>query len=80
MIDVGVLISRAQGVDDRHFSYVTALGLFTNISYITDQKTKNILGRAAYILKSIKQLPKILSVNYVINIESEGMEAFYRFS
>lgn len=39
------------------FTYVSAFGLFTDVSYVTVQTTKNILGRMAYILEGIKRLP-----------------------
>lgn len=38
------------------FVYVTAFGLFTEVSYATDQHLKNILGHAAYILEGAKSL------------------------
>ena len=71
IIDVGALLSPKQELNVRYFSYVAAFGLFTNVSYITDQKTKNILGRIAYILESIKQLRNIPSIDCIINIDGE---------
>lgn len=45
--------------NQRCFTYVAAFGAFTEVSYKTPQATKNMLGRAAYFLESIKQLPNI---------------------
>lgn len=39
------------------FVYVAAFGVFTDVSYETPQRYKNVLGHAAYILEGIKRLP-----------------------
>lgn len=52
------------------FIYVAAFGAFTDVSYITPQVTKNILGSAAYFLEGIKSLPKIKGVNTVITTDN----------
>ncbi len=38
------------------FSYVAAFGMFTKVSYATDQKMKNALGSAAYFIEVLKNL------------------------
>lgn len=43
------------------FVYVAAFGLFTDVSYQTDQKLKNILGHSAYVLEGMKRLLDIPS-------------------
>lgn len=53
-----------------HFVYVAAFGIFTEVSYSTPQPTKNILGRAAYILEGIKSLADIKT--YPLTIEQNG--------
>lgn len=45
--------------NERYFTYVAAFGAFTEVSYRTPQATKNMLGRAAYFLEGLKQLPNI---------------------
>lgn len=45
--------------NERCFTYVAAFGAFTEVSYRTPQATKNLLGRAAYFLEGLKQLPNI---------------------
>ena len=44
---------------DHYFAYVAAFGVFSWLSYTTDQNLKNVLGHTAYILDGIKDLPKI---------------------
>ena len=54
------------------FVYVAAFGLFTDVPYQTDQKLKNALGHAAYVLEGAKRLSNIPS--YYIKIEADGRE------
>lgn len=54
------------------FVYVAAFGLFTDVPYQTDQKLKNALGHAAYVLEGAKRLSNIPS--YRIKIEADGRE------
>ena len=42
--------------NDTVFSYVAAFGMFTKVSYATDQKMKNELGAAAYFIEVLKSL------------------------
>lgn len=50
------------------FVYVAAFGLFTDVPYQTDQKLKNALGHAAYVLEGVKRLSNIPS--YHIKVTS----------
>lgn len=43
------------------FVYVAAFGLFTDVSYQTNQSLKNVLGHAAYVLEGAKRLSNIPS-------------------
>ena len=38
-----------------YFAYIAAFGLFTDVSYATDQNVKNVLGHMAYILEGAKE-------------------------
>lgn len=57
--------------NDRTFAYVAAFGVFTEVSYGTDQNLKNILGHGAYILEGIKSLTDIKA--YHLKVESEEL-------
>lgn len=50
------------------FAYVAAFGIFTDVSYQTDQDMKNILGHGAYVLEGVKRLFDIQS--YHLRVES----------
>lgn len=43
-------------MNEMYFVYVAAFGLFTEVSYSTDQDLKNILGHVAYLLKGMQSL------------------------
>jgi YegS/Rv2252/BmrU family lipid kinase len=46
---------------DKHFAYVAAFGMYTDVSYATPQHTKNLLGKFAYFLEGAKRFGKIPS-------------------
>lgn len=46
---------------DKYFSYVSAFGAFSWLSYTTSQNLKNVLGHSAYLIDAVKDLPKLKS-------------------
>ena len=64
-IDIG------QFCRERNFVYVAAFGMFTEVSYMTPQEKKNLLGHQAYMLEGMKSLANIKS--YSMHLESEQM-------
>ena len=59
---------------DRYFNYTAAFGAFSEISYGTDQKLKNVLGYAAYVLTAASALPENLGFKRHIKVEADGVE------
>lgn len=57
--------------DDNYFLYVAAFGIFTEVSYATDQQMKNKIGHLAYILEGTLRLPQTKS--YYMKIRSDVM-------
>ena len=53
------------------FVYIAAFGLFTEVSYATNQQMKNLMGHMAYVLEGVKSLSAIKT--YKMKIESEEM-------
>lgn len=43
-------------MEDLYFTYVTGFGAFTDVSYLTPQDSKNVLGQPAYLFEGIKRL------------------------
>ncbi len=56
------------------FVYVAAFGLFTDVSYQTDQKLKNILGHSAYVLEGVKRLLDIPSYHIKVTCGKKVIE------
>ena len=54
--------------EDRYFVYVAGFGAFTEVSYMTPQDKKNLLGHQAYILEGVKSLASIKS--YAMKVTS----------
>lgn len=53
------------------FVYIAAFGLFTEVSYETDQDAKNMLGHMAYLLEGMKRLSSIKSFPMRISYEDK---------
>ena len=52
-----------------YFVYIAAFGIFTDVSYLTKQEMKNLLGHLAYILEGAKR---------IFNIKSYFLKLYYR--
>ena len=61
------------------FVYIAAFGLFTEVSYGTDQEIKNVLGHMAYILEGMKSLTNIRSYPMRITFEDRVIEDDFIF-
>lgn len=59
----------AGNFNGENFVYIAAFGLFTEVSYATNQQWKNIFGHVAYILEGVKSLSSIQS--YEVQIECD---------
>lgn len=56
------------------FIYIAAFGLFTDVSYATNQNFKKLLGHAAYILQGIKSLTDVKAYKMKVTIEDQVYE------
>lgn len=56
------------------FVYIAAFGLFTDVSYQTDQAMKNVLGHMAYILEGTKRLFNVPSYRIKVTHDDETIE------
>ncbi|MBR0277222.1 MAG: diacylglycerol kinase family lipid kinase [Clostridia bacterium] len=56
---------------DRYFSYIASFGLFTSVSYKTQQSAKNALGHIAYVLEGISDIGNINNTYHVL-FEADG--------
>lgn len=60
-----------------NFVYIAAFGLFTEVSYATNQQWKNIFGHVAYILEGVKSLSSIQSYEMQIEHDEGVMKGNY---
>ena len=60
--------------NDDFFIYIAAFGLFTDVSYQTNQELKNVLGHAAYILEGAKRLLDIPSYRMRVEYDNQVLE------
>ena len=56
------------------FVYIAAFGLFTDVSYATDQNMKNVLGHLAYLLEGAKRIFDIPSYRVKVTCDDEIIE------
>ncbi len=72
MIDVGY-------IGDKYFSYISAFGAFTEVSYSTPQDSKNAFGHLAYILEGMTLLTKITPCFATIEYDDGVLEGDFVF-
>lgn len=64
---------------DRFFVYIAAFGAFTEVSYLTPQDKKNVLGHQAYMLEGVKSLASIKSYRMRVECEEIVLEGEFIF-
>lgn len=62
-----------------NFVYIAAFGMFTEVSYETDQDMKNVLGHMAYLLEGAKKLTAVKSYRMKIRTEETVIEDDFLF-
>jgi len=65
--------------DDRYFVYIAGFGAFTDVSYLTPQDKKNVLGHQAYMLEGVKSLPSLKSYQLQVEWEEGQLEDEFIF-
>lgn len=67
-------------VNDRYFVNTCGAGLFMDIPHQTETQLKNILGRTAYYITGIKELPNFKKLHLHISYDGKSVEdKFYFF-
>jgi diacylglycerol kinase (ATP) len=61
-------------INDRYFVNVTAAGLLTDVSQKIDINMKNTLGKMAYYIKGIEQIPNFRPIHVSIECENKKLE------
>lgn len=60
--------------NDDIFVYIAAFGLFTDVSYQTNQAAKNVLGHLAYVLEGAKRLFNVPSYRIKVSYNDQVIE------
>ena len=79
IIDGRVMAVDVGSFQNRFFTYVAAFGMFTEVSYGTRQRLKNMLGHAAYIMEGVKKLGNLRHWRCRIELEDEIIEDDFIF-
>lgn len=74
-----VTVDVGQFCDRQYFVYVAAFGAFTEVSYLTPQDKKNILGHQAYIIEGVKSLAGLRAYQMTIEWEERILEGEFLF-
>ncbi len=61
------------------FVYIAAFGMFTDVSYETDQTMKNVLGHMAYLLEGAKRIFSVPSYRVKVCYDGEEFEDEFIF-
>ncbi len=72
-VDIGQFCGR------RNFVYVAGFGAFTEVSYMTPQEKKNLLGHQAYMIEGMKSLANIKSYHMKVESDEFSMEEDFIF-
>lgn len=65
--------------EDKYFVYIAAFGVFTDISYSTDQSLKKVMGHSAYILQAIKNITNFKSYYIEAQLDDSLITGEYIF-
>ncbi len=61
-------------VNDSHFLNVCSAGLLTDVAYKTDTNMKNALGKLAYYMKGLEEIPKFTPFKMRLQYDSNVIE------
>lgn len=64
---------------ERYFVYVAGFGAFTEVSYLTPQDKKNILGHQAYMLEGVRSLASLKSYEMRVEWDDNYLEGEFIF-
>lgn len=67
------------GLNKEYFSYVAAFGAFTDVTYETPQKAKNVLGPAAYFLNGLMHMTNVRAKRMRIEYNGHVIEDEFLF-
>ncbi len=73
------LIDIGRFCQERYFVYLAGFGAFTEVSYLTPQEKKNLLGHQAYMLEGMKSLTSLKSYKMKVKCREAELEGQFIF-
>lgn len=67
------------GFGKKKFIYIAAFGAFTDVSYMTPQEMKNVLGHPAYIIEAVTKLTSLRTYHMKIIYENNEIEGDFLY-
>lgn len=67
------------GFGKKKFIYIAAFGAFTDVSYMTPQEMKNIMGHPAYIIEAVKSLTSLRTYHMRISHDGTTIEGNFLY-
>ncbi|BEU87973.1 YegS/Rv2252/BmrU family lipid kinase [Selenomonas sp. TAMA-11512] len=74
-----IMAGRTMAIDlgrigDTYFINVASAGVLTNIAHEVDARLKNVLGKMAYYMKGVTEIPNFKSVHFTIDVDGRILE------
>lgn len=67
------------GFGRKKFIYIAAFGAFTDVSYMTPQEMKNILGHPAYIIEAVTKLTSLRTYHMKVTYDDNTIEGDFLY-
>ncbi len=64
-------------LNGRFFSYVAAFGAFTDVAYLTSQKSKETFGKIAYVAEAATRILKLKPIKMTYELDGEKVSGEY---
>lgn len=64
-------------LNGRFFSYVAAFGAFTDVAYLTSQKSKETFGKIAYVAEAATRILKLKPIKMTYELDGERVSGEY---
>ena len=64
---------------DKYFIYIASFGVFTEVSYSTNQSLKKVMGHSAYLVEGLRDLANIKNYNLTVEFDKETISGEFIF-
>ena len=64
---------------DKYFIYIASFGVFTEVSYSTNQSLKKVMGHSAYLVEGLRDLANIKNYSLTVEFDKETISGEFIF-